>query len=152
MFPMRGKRLYISLAAAGLLSLGGAGVATASYLPFTHGYSAAVNSDACANDTADTAAGDETQDADNVQNMCGDLQAGDSTAQSGTIDDGKELLPQATLTVEQAISAAQAVATGSVGEIDLEHADGRLVFNIEIGNQDVKIDAADGSVVGMGED
>src|SRR5690348_5858347 len=112
MLPIKGKRLYVSLAAAGLLTLGAAGVTTAAYAPHGHGASVATSADA--------------------------------DAQSGAIDDGKELLPQATLTVEQAISAAQAVATGAVGEIDIEHADGRLVFNVEIGNQDVKIDAADG--------
>jgi uncharacterized membrane protein YkoI len=149
MLPRRGKRLYLSLAAAGLLTLGGAGVATASYLPFGHGNSATVNAE-CANDSADPAATDgETQD-----DTQGDCEAGadDAHGQPGALDDGKDLLPQATLSIDQAIAAAQSAATGPVGEIDLEHYNGRLVFNVDIGNQDVKIDAADGSVLGMGED
>ena len=111
MLPTRGKRLYISLAAAGLLTLGGAGVATASHLPFGHGDGATVNA-ACANDSADPAATDgETQD-----DTQGDCEAGaeDAQGQPGTLDDGQELLPQATLSVEQAIAAAQSAATGAV--------------------------------------
>jgi hypothetical protein len=146
MLPIKGKRLYMSLVVAGLLTLGGAGVATASYLPFGHAGSAAIGAGPCANDAADPTGTDGEAQDDGAQANC------DTAAQAGAVDDDQELLPQAKLTVEQAISAAQAVATGSVGEIDLEHADGRLVFNVEIGNQDVKIDAADGSVVGMGED
>jgi uncharacterized membrane protein YkoI len=65
----------------------------------------------------------------------------------GTLDDGKELLPQTTLTVEQAVKAAQSAATGAVGEVDLEHFHGRLVFNVDIGDKDVKVDAENGNVL-----
>ena len=65
----------------------------------------------------------------------------------GTLDDGKELLSQANLTVEQAVQAAQSAATGAVGEVDLEHFQGRLVFNVDIGDKDVKVDAENGNVL-----
>ena len=65
----------------------------------------------------------------------------------GTLDDGEELLPQAKLTVEQAVQAAQTAATGAVGEVDLEHFQGRLVFNVDVGDVDVKVDAEDGSIL-----
>ena len=70
----------------------------------------------------------------------------------GAIDDGKELLPQATITLDQAIQAAQGAASGAVGEVDLEHYDGRLVFNVDIGDHDVKVDAETGQVLGSGID
>lgn len=71
---------------------------------------------------------------------------------AGTIDDGADLLPQATIALEQAIAAAQGTAQGDVGEVDLEYAGDRLVFNVDIGDKDVKVDAADGSIVSAGSD
>ena len=70
----------------------------------------------------------------------------------GTIDDGKDLLPQATITLDQAIAAAQATGNGALGEVDLEYFNGQLVFNIDIGSTDVKIDAADGAVLAVNSD
>lgn len=67
----------------------------------------------------------------------------------GQIDDGAELLDQASITLEEAIAAAQGAATGSVGEVDLEMYEGRLVFNVDIGDYDVKVDAADGTILGQ---
>ena len=67
----------------------------------------------------------------------------------GQIDDGAELLDQASITLEEAIAAAQAAATGKLGEVDLEMYEGRLVFNVDVGNQDVKVDAADGAILGQ---
>lgn len=65
----------------------------------------------------------------------------------GTIDDGKNLLPQAGISLDQAIQAAQSAASGPIGEVDLEHFDGRLVFNVDVGAHDVKVDAATGNVL-----
>ena len=67
----------------------------------------------------------------------------------GQIDDGAELLDQATISLEDAIVSAQASATGELGEVDLEMYQGRLVFNVDIGNRDVKVDAEDGAVLGF---
>ena len=74
------------------------------------------------------------------------------SARPGTIDDGEELLPQASITLAEAIAAAQAAATGSLGEVDLETYRGVLVFNVDIGDQDVKINARTGEVLGMAKD
>ena len=71
----------------------------------------------------------------------------DSEVAPGTLDDGADLLPQAGITLEEAISVAQRAADGSVGEVDLESFAGRLVFNVDIGDLDVKVDAADGTVL-----
>jgi uncharacterized membrane protein YkoI len=74
---------------------------------------------------------------------------GDDEAQvpAGTLDDGKDLLPQAGISLDQAIKAAQGANTGSLGEVDLEHYKGHLVFNVDIGDHDIKVDAANGKVL-----
>jgi uncharacterized membrane protein YkoI len=76
----------------------------------------------------------------------------ESQVAPGTIDDGRDLLPQAKITVEQAIEAAQNAQTGAIGEIDLEHFKGHLVFNVDVGDKDVKVDAEDGTVLSLDSD
>lgn len=68
------------------------------------------------------------------------------------LDDGKDLLAQAQITEQQAIAAAQTAASGALNEVDLEHRDGRLVFNVDVGRHDVKVDAATGQVVAADAD
>jgi uncharacterized membrane protein YkoI len=63
------------------------------------------------------------------------------------LDDGKDLLPQAKITLQQAETAAQSAASGSLNETDLEHYNGRLVFNVDVGSHDVKVDATTGKVL-----
>ena len=70
----------------------------------------------------------------------------------GHIDDGAELLPQASITLDQAIAAAQKSESGAVGEVDLEMYQGQLVFNVDIGDKDVKVDASNGNVLGSIQD
>ncbi len=97
-------------------------------------------------DEADDAAEDAGAgtDTDNIEEECGDQE---EVQAAGQVDDGKELLPQAGITLDQAIAAAQSAAFGSVGEVDLEHYQGKLVFNVDIGDKDVKVDASNGSVI-----
>jgi uncharacterized membrane protein YkoI len=76
----------------------------------------------------------------------------DDRAEAGTLDDGANLMPEASISLEQAITAAQAAADGTLGEVDLEYVGERLVFNVDIGNNDVKVDAADGSIVSVDHD
>jgi hypothetical protein len=64
------------------------------------------------------------------------------------LDDGKALLPQAKVSEQRAIVAAQTAASGDLNEIDLEHFAGRLVWNVDVGSHDVKVDARSGEVVG----
>jgi uncharacterized membrane protein YkoI len=70
-------------------------------------------------------------------------------AKPGSLDDGKDLLPQTKIPLAQAISAAQHAASGSLGQVDLEHFDGRIVYMVDIGNQEVRVDAANGKVVAI---
>jgi uncharacterized membrane protein YkoI len=68
------------------------------------------------------------------------------------LDDGKDLLPQAKISEQQAIDGAQAVESGALNETDLEHYSGRLVFNVDVGNHDVKVDATTGKVLASDKD
>jgi len=68
------------------------------------------------------------------------------------LDDGKDLLPQAKISEQQAISAAQGAATGDLNEVDLEQFSGRLVFNVDVGSSDVKVDATSGKVLSAPHD
>ena len=76
----------------------------------------------------------------------------ESEVPPGTIDDGIELLDQASISLDEAIAAAQAAYSGALGEVDLEDYQGQLVFNIDIGDKDVKVDAANGAVLGFESD
>jgi uncharacterized membrane protein YkoI len=67
----------------------------------------------------------------------------------GSLDDGKELRPQASITLAQAVAAAQRAASGSLGQVDLEHFEGRLVYTVDVGDHEVKVDAANGGVDGI---
>jgi len=82
------------------------------------------------------------------------MASGTTSAQpsAGQIDDGAELLPQASITLDQAIAAAQGAANGAVGEVDLERYGSKLVFNVDIGDSDVKVDASNGNVLGSVQD
>jgi|tagenome__1003787_1003787.scaffolds.fasta_scaffold20740574_3 uncharacterized membrane protein YkoI len=68
------------------------------------------------------------------------------------LDDGKTLLAKATITEQQAIRAAQSVASGPLDEVDLEYAGRTLVFNVDVGSSDVKVDAGTGRVVATDRD
>ncbi len=70
----------------------------------------------------------------------------------GTIDDGAELLPQASITLDAAIAAAKTGASGDIGEVDLEEYNGTLVFNVDVGDDDVKVDARTGEVLAIARD
>lgn len=74
----------------------------------------------------------------------------------GTLDDGEDLLPQARISIDEAIASAVAAVPGAtsddVGEVDLEYFDGTLVFNVDVGDKDVKVDASTGDVVSTDQD
>jgi len=80
----------------------------------------------------------------------GKLHAGSVSA--SRLDDGKSLLAKAAITEQQAIAAAQSAASGALNEVDLEYAGDKLVFTVDVGSHDVKVDAADGKVVAVEQD
>jgi len=67
----------------------------------------------------------------------------------GSLDDGKELRPRASITLQQAIAAARNAASGSLGQVDLEHYEGRLVYTVDVGDHEVKVDAANSRIDGV---
>jgi uncharacterized membrane protein YkoI len=78
--------------------------------------------------------------------------SGNSGGGPDKLDDGTDLLPQAQLSIADAVTKAQTAASGKIGEVDLEHYEGRLVFNVDVGSRDVKVDAATGAVVASTSD
>lgn len=75
-----------------------------------------------------------------------------SAGQAGALDDGKDLLPKAGINLERAVAAAQTAATGAVDEVDLEYWNGTLVYNVDVGAKDVKVDASSGAVLDASAD
>lgn len=161
-----GKRIYWAAALVAVLALAGAAVTLTSQLTSAGGSTPAPGSQACdAEDEADDALEDAAEEADTdaIEEECGDQNEADDANEpedaeaevqvpSGTLDDGQDLLPQAGITIDAAVAAAQTAATGSIGEVDLEHVNGTLVFNVDVGDKDVKVDASNGSIVSVDSD
>ena len=111
------KRIYTGVAVLAAMVVGAAGIATAS-------------------NNASSAGSAPEQEA---------IHAPDSSG--SRLDDGANLLPQAQITEAQAIRAAQTAASGPLNEVDLEDYQGHLVFNVDVGSHDVKVDASNGAVL-----
>src|SRR3954452_13488755 len=77
---------------------------------------------------------------------------GSSAAGPSRLDDGKALLPHAKISEQQAVDAARSAGSGAIGEVDLERYQGTLVFNVDVGDRDVKVDAGTGEVLGADRD
>src|SRR5436190_5471777 len=71
-------------------------------------------------------------------------------AKPGSLDDGKDLLPQTKITLAQANAAAQRAVDGQLGQVDLEHFEGRVVYKVDVGAKEVRVDATDGSIAAIG--
>jgi uncharacterized membrane protein YkoI len=70
-------------------------------------------------------------------------------AKPGALDDGKNLLPQAQISLAVAVANAQNAAGGALGQVDLEHFRGAVVYTVDVGDQEVRVDAATGKVVAI---
>ena len=144
-----GKRIYWVLALVAVLALAGTAITVTSQLTSAGGSTLSPSADACdaqeGPDEADEAGEEADAEADDGAECADDDD--NEVEVPGQLDDGKDLLPQAGITVDAAIAAAQAAVTGDVGEIDLEDYQGKLAFNVDIGDKDVKIDASNGAVL-----
>ena len=58
--------------------------------------------------------------------------------QPGSLDDGQDLQSQASIGPRQAIADAQRAASGSLGQVDLEHYEGKLVYSVDVVNREVE--------------
>jgi hypothetical protein len=67
--------------------------------------------------------------------------------QPGSLDDGKDLLPDTTVSLSEADATAQRVVQGELGQVDLEHFGDRIVYSVDVGSQEVRVDAITGIVV-----
>jgi uncharacterized membrane protein YkoI len=67
----------------------------------------------------------------------------------GTLDDGKQYLPQTSITTAQAVASAERAQSGKLGQVDLESRSGRIVYIVDVGNREVGVDATDASVVSI---
>jgi uncharacterized membrane protein YkoI len=70
-------------------------------------------------------------------------------AKPGSLDDGKDLLPQTKISLAQAVATAQQATHGQLGQVDLERLDGRVVYSVDVGSREVRVDAADGTVASI---
>lgn len=70
-------------------------------------------------------------------------------AKPGSLDDGKDLLPQTTISLGQAVAAAQRAQSGKLGQVDLERYNGRIVYMVDVGDQEIRVDATDGSIAAV---
>ena len=70
-------------------------------------------------------------------------------AKPGSLDDGKDLLPLPKISLAQANAAAQNAVDGSLGQVDLERYQGRVVYMVDVGDREVRVDAANGQVVAV---
>jgi uncharacterized membrane protein YkoI len=62
-------------------------------------------------------------------------------------DEASALAPLAKITPDDASAAAQAEVPGQVQKVELDNENGSLVYSVEIGGKDVKVDAGTGAVL-----
>jgi uncharacterized membrane protein YkoI len=72
-------------------------------------------------------------------------------AKPGSLDDGKALQSQTKISLGQAVAAAQQAQSGRLGQVDLEHYGGRIVYMVDVGDQEVRVDATDGSIAAISQ-
>ena len=75
-----------------------------------------------------------------------------AAAAASRLDDGKALLAQAEISQQDAVAAAQGAASGALNEVDLEHYQRRLVWNVDVVASDVKVAASTGEVLAAPKD
>src|SRR5262245_53141159 len=69
--------------------------------------------------------------------------------QPGSLDDGTDLLPRTDIPLGTAVAAAQRAAQGALGQVDLVEAGGRVFYVVDVGDREVSVDAADGSLAAI---
>ena len=70
-------------------------------------------------------------------------------AKPGTLDDGKDLVPLASISLWTAVATAQGAANGALGQVDVEHFHVGIAYMVDIGKQEVRVDATSGKVVAI---
>ncbi len=172
------KRLYLVAGLVAILAIAFSAVTLASHLasadPTPTPAAQTTNEQDDADDAAEAAT--EEADTDDVQDEIGpqdeaDDAAGEDAADvqepqlNGSIavpqgqdeglseaDEAAALAPLANITADEAVAAAQAKVPGDVQKVELENENGSLVYSVEIGGKDVKVDAGTGAVLHVESD
>src|SRR5262245_51893076 len=69
--------------------------------------------------------------------------------QPGSLDDGKDLLPRTSISLATAVADARRAAQGQLGQVDLVEAGGRVLYVVDVGDREVSVDSADGSIASI---
>ena len=152
---------FIGLAAIALLAIGAMGfISTRSYAQ-TVAPTALQAQVTAAPDKEEPA---NSVDTDQIEEQVGDQSgpdtgtevANETSEPAGT--DGQDALPSGTpaITADAALKAAQTyLNTTATGRVSLDDENGKLVYSVELNGSDVKVDAMNGTVLGVdqaGED
>ena len=86
-------------------------------------------------------------ESDNGAGCADDEGEDDANATPGELVDGQDLVAEATITVEQAVTIAQGVGSGETGAVSLEYQGSDLVYTVDIGGQEITVDATTGAVL-----
>jgi len=127
------RRIYVSAVAVGL-ALGSVGIAAAA--------------------TGESAADTAPEDANEVQEpiYTGSIQAPAEDESLSEADEAASLAPLATISADEAATAASSAVEGDVGKVELDNENGVVVYSVEItdasgSGTDVKVDAGDGNIL-----
>jgi uncharacterized membrane protein YkoI len=100
----------------------------------------------------DTLEADQGPDTDDVELECGNQDEADETEEAGSEQD-KAPLGTPAITAEAAQQTAEAyLNAGTASQVELDNENGQLVYSVEIGSNDVKVDAMTGAVLGVEAD
>lgn len=147
------KRLYLVAGLVAILAIAFSAVTLTSRLTSAQGPDPTPTAQTTdEQDDADEAddAGEADTDADDVQEpqLNGSISVDESQYEGlSEADEAAALAPLATITADEASAAAQAEVPGDVQEVELDNENGSLVYSVEIGGQDVKVDAGTGAVL-----
>jgi uncharacterized membrane protein YkoI len=105
----------------------------------------------------DTGAEVNAPDTDTVEDQVGDQNGPDTGEAVDEAVEGQDEAPAGTpaITADQAQAAAEAsLSAGTASKVELDDENGQLVYSVEIGSSEVKVDATTGAVLGVetGED
>ena len=173
------KRLYLASGLIAILAIASSAIALTPRLTSAQGSDFTPTAQTCdAQDEAGDAAEGVTEgaDADTVEDECGPQdQAGDSSNAdadnvqeprfngSVSVDERQDddlnkteeaaaLASLATITADQASATARAQVPGDIQKVELDNENGSLVYSVEIGGKDVKVDAGTGAVLHIESD
>jgi len=144
----------LALAAVGLLLVGATAATTVRSFAQAPQPPAQTQA-ATAPDTEPAVGADTDQFDEQLSEQAGDQTAADSAAEAPEAADGPDAVATGTpsITADQAQATAEAhLNAGTATQVELDDENGKLVYSVEIGTSDVKVDAMTGAVLGVDSD